>query len=1345
MSATDLMDKLHALGASLTLEGDRLKLRAAKGSLPASLLEAVKAGKSELTEFLQLQQGEEFPLSFGQQQLWFLDQLTPGNPMYNNPLALNITGPLDSAALAQAFDLVLHRHSVLRTIFPFQGAEPRQRVLLKAPGGLEFIDLEDLDAAAQSNAVTEHAATEARRGFDLSCELPIRARLLCCSPERHVLLITVHHICADGWSIGILMEDLFQAYAALSKGQAPSLAPLPWQYSDYAAFQRRNLSPQDLAKQLSYWTQELRDAPTNLSLPTDFPRPAEQSFAGAHLRHPLSGPAARAADALAQRLGVSVFGVFLTAHALVMSRFAGQSDICTGTPLAGRARQELEPMIGHFINTVVLRSRLQPDESFAQLARHTHDQVLQAMENQDIAFEKVVEAVNPPRSAAHSPLFQTMLIFQNTPQGETGIEGLEVTPLETDSATAKYEITLEVFQTPAGYDFGFEYNSDLFLPSTISSMARCYEQILQQAKEQPDQAQQGFCLQDAHSLIRAETSPPCPDKARKMHQCFADAAARTPDAIAVEAEEGCLTFAELDRLSDRAAVQLQALGAGPDQPVALSAIPDLGYVATLLGALKCGASVVPTGLDQPLKRLLEILETSGAGTILCSSQIAAALQQAGFAGHCLVPAVWRARLQEAPTPVPPGPYPENETAALMFTSGSSGQPKGVPVPHQGLVNLTLWTQDQFALSPNAGFVQKSSPGFDASLWEFLVPLASGRRLILANEEERQDPGKLPALVQKHQAEVLQFVPATLQLFLDGLGAAPLPSLRYIFCGGGMLTPDLAQLTAKKLPEVQLINVYGVTEACVDSCFHVYGPKDDHRASVPIGQPIANTQILLVDAEDRPVPQGAIGEICICGPAVSAAYLKDPARTAGRFSPHDLLPGQRLFRSGDLARVNGRGQLEFLGRLDFQIKHNGFRIEPGEIETALQSAGAVLAVAAQREGKLVAYVSGAENPAELRPALKEKLPAYMMPEQIILLEEMPLNASGKPDRSALPDPSALISANAVNQASPRDATELSLYNIWKSILLHPAIGIRDDFFELGGSSIAAIKLIHKIRQELGLELPLRAVFANPTIEDLAGLIRSGSHSSPGEDSLITFRRGQGGANVICIHPAGGTAFCYLSLAKILDESLGVYGLQSPGLNPGEALAPTVEDMAMLYLKQIAHLTDAPLVLTGLSYGGLVAHEMGRRLSQQGHRQVSVVLLDTQGTDDVEERRRINTVEMEEFRDKLVRFNGTYPGIEDAQIERYFNVYNHNRLTVRDYEVPVSGARLAYVQALSDLPRSYLHQSRRYWNSRTRGPFSACLVRGDHWEMLETEELKTVQRVVLSEFAAMGVSTQTEERS
>ncbi|HEX8306127.1 MAG TPA: alpha/beta fold hydrolase, partial [Jatrophihabitans sp.] len=685
-------------------------------------------------------------------------------------------------------------------------------------------------------------------------------------------------------------------------------------------------------------------------------------------------------------------------------------------------------------------------------------------------------------------------------------------------------------------------------------------------------------------------------------------------------------------------------------------------------------------------------------------------------------------------------------AYAIYTSGSTGRPKGVAVSHASIACLLDHWLARLGPLPGAPAALWSSIGFDVSVQEILLPLTTGGTLHLAPEELRADPDALMGWLREHRI-VQTYLPPAFVKWIDEAPDQRLAglALRQLLVGVEPL-PELAlRRMIEALPGLRILNGYGPTETSVYSS--AYLDLQPLARQCPIGRPLANTRIYLLDERLQPVPVGVAAEIYIAGAGVARGYLGRPGQTAERFVPDPNVPGERMYRTGDLGRRLPGGDISYAGRRDHQVKLRGFRVELGEVEAVLgeqpgvHEAAVLLDQDGAGEPRLVAAVAMGDvpsrQPADWRAALSRQLPGYMIPAVFLELPELPMTANGKLDRAALLRQARADGPMQVNQSSPRDHVELALYKIWERLLLQPDIGIRDSFFDVGGSSISAIKLAHAIDEEFGQRLPLSEIVAHPSIEALGARLRDGSSGSGGPPgNLIEFRPGhpegsrRGSRRVICVHPAGGTAFCYLSLAKALPPSYGVYGIQSPGVNPGESFLPTVEAMAESYLRLVEPLLDGPLVLTGLSYGGLVAYEMGRRLAEAG-RQVSVLLLDTQGTDDPVERAEIEPVDLPEFRDKLIKFNGMYPGIEDSQIEQYFHIYNHNRLTMRDYLTPPSRARLVLLQAVANRDAADVEQAQEFWGRRAvdaPGGLTVEVVDCDHWEILESDEVRGVAALI-----------------
>ncbi|WP_263262415.1 amino acid adenylation domain-containing protein [Pseudomonas sp. RIT-PI-S] len=1367
MNAHELLDRFARHGVTLEVDGDKLRCKAPRGFLDEAMLAALKQHKTALIELLAgHDQGKALPrradpaapcpLSFSQRQLWFLDRLEPGNAFYNVPSAVMLEGALQVPMLERALNALVQRHDVLRATFCDIDGEPRQVIHPATPLPLPVVDLRGLAPAAREQEVKARVAHEARAPFDLSSGPLLRASVLRLADDRHLWLYSVHHIIADGWSMGIVLQEVAQLYGDFLAGEPASLPPLPVQYADYACWQQQRLSGAALERQLDYWRGALAGAPTLSTLPGDRPRPAVQRYQGATFSSALSGATLRDLQALARHSQSTLFNVLLGALAVLLWRHSGQADLCIGTPFANRGREELEPLIGHFVNTLVVRQRLEPQRTFAELLRGLREQMLEVHAHQDVPFERVVEAVNPSRHTGHSPLFQVMLVLQNTPGGAVRMPGLSIAPYATSSATAKFDLAFEWAERDGQLNLLVEYNTDLYDAATIERLSGHYRHLLAQVASDAKQPIAALPLlgdgEREQILVEWNRSAALNQPAGGLHHLIEAQVARRPQATAVEFEGQRLSYAQLNAQANRLARHLCGLGVGPDVRVGVCIERSLSLPVALLAVLKAGGAYVPLDPNYPAGRLRHMLSDSAPAVLLTLGPAREVLAQALDGTGCAAPVLcleadaqaW-AGLADGNLGADERVHSPDDLAYVIYTSGTTGLPKGVMVAHRGLSNLLLWC---LQVCGEAGAMLHKIPfGFDASAWETFWPLATGGRLVIARPGGHFEPAYLAEVVREREVTTLVFVPAMLQLFLEEPAVSGCTSLRDVFCGGGELPPALARRLRERLPQARLHNVYGPTETTVINSVWTLEPGAEVPAThVPIGRPIANNCFYVLDAQGAPVPAGVAGHLHIGGVGVARGYLGLPQLTAERFIDSPFVPGDRLYRSGDLARYRPDGQLVFLGRDDFQVKLRGVRLELGEIEARLEAYPGIRAAVVlmlgdtaeqQRLVACCALATPVQEPA-VQAHLAETLPLGVLPNAYLWLNTLPLTPNGKVDRTALAALAEQDQANRpVNLASPRDHIELTLYGIWKELLLAPQIGIRDNFFSVGGTSIAAIKMAHHIGQAFAVQMPVRVVLSHPTIEALGGWLRAGARPPAAHSNLIEFRAGGNGPAVVCIHPAGGTAFCYLSLAKVLPESAGVYGVQAPGLNPGEATEPTVEAMAAAYLRLIEPLLGRPLVLTGLSFGGLVAYEMARRLNAAGYPRLSLVLLDTRGSDDPGFREQIGTVDMAEFRDKLVRFNGMYPGIEDAQVERYFHLYNHNRLAMAAYPCEPAAGRVVLIQAREDFSREQLRALRGFWRRRASG-YLAKLVNGGHWDMLESAEIQRVADIIGRELQRMGTA-------
>ncbi|WNG36166.1 amino acid adenylation domain-containing protein [Archangium violaceum] len=1038
--------------------------------------------------------GAEQPLSFAQQRLWFLDQFEPGSAFYNLPAALRLSGKVDTEALRRAFAELVRRHESLRTTFNTRDGQPVQVIAPALSLPLEVVDLQDVPTSERETRAQQWVLQETQRPFDLANGPLLRTSLLRLNSEDHVLVLVMHHIVSDGWSMGVLVREVAALYAAFAAGRQPSLPALPVQYADFALWQRSWLQGEALDTQLRYWRQQLSGAPALLELPTDKPRPAVRGHRGALHTFRLPPSLAAALNATSTQHGVSLFMTLLAGFQVLLHRYSGQDDLSIGSPIAGRRSTELEGLIGFFVNTLVLRSRFSPHTTFRELLRQVRDTTLSAYEHQDVPFEKLVEELSPQRSLGHSPLFQVMFSLQNTPSEELRLPGLTLRPVDFDVSTAKFDLSLALSEGPQGLTGFLTYNTDLFEADTVVRMMRHYLVLLEALTSRPDTALRDLPLlssEERQQVLVAwnDTRADFPREAT-LHSLVQAQASRTPDSVAIEFEGAHLTYRQLDSRANQLAHHLRTLGVGPGTRVALCFERSPELLVSLLATLHAGAAWVPLDPEYPRERLEFMLQDCGASLLLTRSSLLEALPSTHV--HVLRVDSLDA-LDALPQGTTPLPTPVADSPAyVIYTSGSTGRPKGVQVAHRAAANHLHWRQQHFPMGPQDAFLQKASFSFDISVWEMFAPLVAGARLVLARPGGQRDSEYLVQAVVRHSITHLHFGPSPLSAFLQTPGVEHCRSLRFVFCGGEPLTSELHSRFISTL-SAQLVHQYGPTETCIDSTAWV---SPSHPvSSLPIGRPISNTQVYVLDERLQPVPTGVPGELLIGGTSLAWGYLNRPELTAEKFIPNPFapVPGERLYRTGDKVRWLADGTLEFLGRLDFQVKVRGFRIELGEIESVLARHPSVrqsLVIAREdRPGdkRLVAYVVPSQPQqssavTELRAYLKAHLPEYMVPSAFVALEQLPLTPNGKVNRKALPAPESSVS-DAVYIA-PRTPTEELLADIWAKVLGVPRVGAEDHFFELGGHSLLATQVISRLRSVFRVELPVRALFEAPTLSSLA---------------------------------------------------------------------------------------------------------------------------------------------------------------------------------------------------------------------------------------------------------------------
>ncbi|WP_122580233.1 non-ribosomal peptide synthetase, partial [Pseudomonas viridiflava] len=1074
----------------------RLSLELALGDLFAdSALAAVarclgSTGRSELPAIQATRHDEPVPLSFAQQRLWFLAQMEDANSAYNIPLGLQLTGQLDTRALKRALERIVVRHDSLRSRFIQQEGEARvEAAAASVVPDLLWQDLRGQDEQALQRVVREEAA----QPFDLLDDLPIRGRLLCLAEDRHVLLLTLHHIVADGWSLGVFTRELTALYRAFSQGLDDPLPPLALQYADYTLWQRDWLDGERMSHQSDYWHQALSGAPALLTLPTDRPRPARQDYSGASVAVRLDPRLCDDLKTFCQLHAVTPFMLFMGAWAVLLARLSGQSEVVIGMPVANRRRSEVEELIGLFVNTLAVRIDTSGEPDVSTLLARIKSQVIQAQEHQDLPFEQVVERLRPPRSLAHSPLFQASLAWDGSQGLGLQLGDLHLQPLSEQPTFAKFDLTLSMGETDEGFGGVVDYATALFDESTVVRYVGYLEQLLWtmvgNAHAVPARAGLLGPQERRRLLVEFNASEQDFQLDQPLQALFEAQVARTPDAVALESAGVCLSYRQLNEAANRLAHHLIGQGVQTESRVAVCLQRGPQLVVGLLAVLKAGGAYVPLDPGYPMDRLAYMLGDSEAVALLVDGTTKARFADRPLPQVNLDSCTWNAQSPENPAVQGLG---AGHLAYVIYTSGSTGAPKGVMVEHRGLCNLVQWSSQLCPPVPNGALLHKTPVSFDASVWELFWPLYAGIRLVLARPDGQRDPAYLVQEIQDRQVSVVQFVPALLQQFVDLDESAHCVSLTDIVCGGGELTAAMAAQVRLRLPQVRLHNVYGPTEATVDCSVWTLEPHDPvPESALPIGRAISNTRLYVLDDYDQPVPQGVVGQLHIGGAGVTRGYLNLPDMQAERFIDSPFVPGDRLYRSGDLVRQRADGQLEFLGRNDFQVKLHGLRIELGEIEARLSAHPALREVAVLLHGeRLVAWFSCREGHSApgieaLRAHVMAQLPDYMVPTAYVALSALPLSLNGKLDRAALPEPDASAVLSRHYEA-PLCETEALLAELWAELLNVARVGRQDHFFELGGHSLLAVTLIARMRK-LGMSADIRVLFAQPTLAALASAV------------------------------------------------------------------------------------------------------------------------------------------------------------------------------------------------------------------------------------------------------------------
>lgn len=1234
MSSTfEFICQLKNLSINLETDGDRLRCHAPEGALTPTLRQEIAKRKTEIISLLQeakqakvseqlviqpVPRDCELPLSFAQQRLWFVQQLSPDNDSYNMLEALRLDGALNIVALEQSLNELVRRHEILRTTFPTLDGKPIQKIAPATTLNLSIHDLQGLSADEQTAQIQQIAESQAYASFNLAFGPLVQFTLLQLSIKEYVLLLKMHHIIYDGWSLNIFFGELSQLYAAFTQGLPNPLPELSVQYADFAFWQRQWLTGEVLEHQVNYWQKQLAGVPPVLELPTDKPRPPIQTFQGAAKSLVLDRELTQRLQHLSQESDATLFMTLLAAFLVLISRYTGQPDIIVGSPIANRNSPQIEQLMGFFANTLALRGNLSNNLSFAEFLAQVRQTTLSAYAHQDLPFEMLVEKLQPERDLSRNPLVQVMFSLQNAPQSSGNLSGLNIQnmPLPID-VRARFDLEVNYWEVPGGLEGVWCYNTDLFEANTITRLAQHFQTLLQAIVANPQARISELPLlspAQRHQLLVEwnNTQVEYPhDKC--IHQLFEEQVERNPDAVAVVYENEQLTYHQLNCRANQLAHYLRSLGVGVDELVGICLERSINMIVGLLGILKAGGAYVPLDPEYPQERLSFMLSDAEISVLLTQQSLVHKLPEHSARVVCLdsdAHLIKECSQDNAITHIQP-----TNLVYVIYTSGSTGQPKGVEVVHRG-VNRLLCAANYVNLDATQTFLQLAPISFDASTFEIWGALLHGSKCVLF-------PGTVPTSqnlrseIDKHDITVLWLTAALFNSIIDDDSQA-LSGIKQLLIGGEALSVSHVYKALAHLPWTQIINGYGPTESTTFTCcYPIPREIDANIESIPIGRPINNTQVYILDAYLQPVSIGVSGELHIGGAGLARGYLNRPELTNEKFilNPFEA-GGSILYKTGDLARYLPDGNIEYLGRIDNQVKIRGFRIELGEIEAVLnqhddvQVACVIVREDSPSEKQLVAYVVQQKQVtltiSELRQFLANKLPGYMMPNAFVILETLPLTSNGKVDRRALKAPCQTSESDKFIQA--RNKLELKLVQIWSKILKVDKIGVHDNFFDLGGHSLLASYLMTQIKQKFGKDIPLTTLFQNPTIEQLATIIQKDLDYS-NSSCLVAIQPHGTNLPFFCVPGAGGRPFYFYNLGRYLGEEQPFYSFEND-LHEKLDLITRIEDIASIYIAAMQTVQpQGPYFLGGHSYGGNVAFEMAQQLHKQGKKVALLAIIDS----------------------------------------------------------------------------------------------------------------------------------------
>ncbi|TCP54488.1 amino acid adenylation domain-containing protein [Tumebacillus sp. BK434] len=1049
------------------------------------------------------------PLAIDQERLWFFHMMNPDEPTYNVYGAINMKGTLNAPVFEKSFNEIVRRHEAWRTTFEMIDGQPMQLVHKELFVPMELLDLTHLPGDEREEAAKKAMSDVIQIPFDLEQPPLVRTNLIRKQEDEWLFVLTVHHIVTDRVTFSIFFHEMMAHYKAFLNGQ-PSLLPEPQiSYADFSEWQRQYLTGAVKDNLINFWKQTLDGSDFVLNIPTDYPRPAVQDFKGARVFLDIPLDTANRLKEIGKKEGASAFMTLLAVYYALLFRYTGQEDLLVGTPFANRNRGEMEGVIGYFLTSVVLRTQVQPDLTFKELLRRVKDVSLTAYANNDIPFGLLLDELKPPRDGSRNPIFQACFVYVDVMEDKLELPQLELKYELTDAETAKYDLTIGLMEVEEGITGFFEYAPAMFRKETIEQINRHWLKLIEAVIENPELKVNDMPLfspdEEQQLLVEwNDTARPLPERPL-LHELFEAQAAKTPEATALILGEETLTYGELNERANRLANYLQARGVEHETLVGVYMERSFEMIVSMLAVLKAGGAHIMLEPSYPQERLAAMIADAGMHLVLTQQAMLGRLP-AHAAQEIAVDAAWPQIAAESAAK----PYVEvgeRSLAYIMYTSGSTGRPKGAMIEHRSVVNTMLHLIERFGITANDRLFLKSLVGFDGTVLEFYAPLLSGAAIVIAEEGGHHDVVYLIREMKKQAVTAMQMIPSVMNLLIETQGIEEVTSLKHLFLGGEAISPSLKQRIHERLPHVMLHNIYGPAETTVFSTDYTFVHSDD-RAVIPIGRPIANINVYVLDTHLNPVPVGVYGELHIGGIGVMRGYLNRPELDAERFVPHPFLPdGGRLYKTGDIVRWLPDGTLEYQGRIDNQVKISGVRIEAGEVEGALlqhpsvQHAAVLVREDQPGQKRLVAYLIGEVTASnELREFLKTRLPDAMIPTAFLFVDEFPLSPNGKLDRSALPKPEVDEKVYERDYVAPRTDLEDLLAGIWREILALPKVGVQSNFFELGGQSLNAMQMIGRVRETFQIEVPVTKLFSVTTIAGLAELLTE-YEQKPGQAEAI----------------------------------------------------------------------------------------------------------------------------------------------------------------------------------------------------------------------------------------------------